>query len=190
MEYQLDLTEAIDVIRATSLKLSEAKFKVDPLFSKSKSFEMSLRSSAGKRHGQIIEAAVRDALQTSDRILAYKIPKGDYSREVDVFCINKIDKQILAIDVKRGNGDHDSGKKKDMKQTTNDMTVEIKDNYPDYNVRHGFLHYYSDTKKGHVDKITLRELQIFSGVDVTKFVDHATMLYSREVDKISELRCA
>ena len=171
-------------IAQTAERLSVAVFKKDPLYSASQSFEMSIRSSAIKRHGAIIESAILDALQTSQIVTVEKVAFGTFSREIDVLCVNHDNKTVLAIDVKRGNGYHDSGKRREMVATSEDMSGELRSFFSGYSTSYRYLHYYSDTDKSHTLSITLKDLKRFTGVDVTPYVDAATMLYSRKVDEI------
>lgn len=179
----MQLAQSDQVIRSTVASLRTASFKADPLFSMSQSFEMSLRTSAIKRHGAVIEAAILDALQTSSRAKCSKISVGTFSREVDVFCVDEANKKILAIDVKRGNSHHDSGKRREMKVAAKEMTDEICQMFTGYQVKFGFLHYYSDTES-HVEAVSIAELKAFTGVDVRPFVERATLFFSRSVDRV------
>ena len=178
------MSETISKINATLARLREAEFKCDPLFSPNDSFEMSLRTSAIKRHGAIIESAIVEVIDSeSPNCKAFYVPLGEYCREIDVFCVDHAAKKILAFDVKRGNSYHDSGKKRDMASTSKVILAEIRAKFQGYKVRFGYLHYYSDTDN-HVEPISIADVRRFTGVDVRKAVDAASREFSRGLDEI------
>lgn len=71
------------VVRRTLANLQRATFPVDPLFSFEVSREMSIRASAQKRQGGIIEGALRELLSQSNRYRVWGISKFHISHHAD-----------------------------------------------------------------------------------------------------------
>src|SRR5262249_41746152 len=110
----------------------------DPIAGKKYSRATSIISSAYKRHGRILEFALRESLRDSNRhsvwhdeafrvsreadVLANTqdlaactqttLPYGDAVRklQVDLFTFDNTDNTIRAYEIKRGNGQFDAGK--------------------------------------------------------------------------------
>lgn len=120
------------------LTLSTAKFVIDPVLG-SHSLLASIYSSVPKRHGEIIENAIADALlesgeylvltkvryivpqaadhvygaQTMSSSLQTRLPYGDVggrSLLLDLVAYHRPSCRIGAYEIKRGNGAHDAGK--------------------------------------------------------------------------------
>lgn len=123
-----------DTIRA----LASKKFIVDPIAGKRYSRATSIISSAYKRHGRILETAIRESLRDSNRHRVWQesafrvsgaadglvssqteeacrqseLPYGEMRRtiQVDLVAYDEADRTIRAYEVKRGNGYFDAGK--------------------------------------------------------------------------------
>src|SRR5215813_4448725 len=123
-----------DTIRA----LAKVKFVNDPIAGVRYSRATSIVSSAYKRHGKILEFALRESLRESNRhkvwnderfrvsreadVLANTqdldscrqttLPYGDLIRtlQVDMVAFDSADQSIRAYEIKRGNGRFDAGK--------------------------------------------------------------------------------
>jgi hypothetical protein len=95
-------------ITRTIEKLRVAQFDQDPLFDAADSFRLSLRNSAVKREGPIIEAAIKDAVEQSPhlRLLEETAP---LPRRVDVLFVLRESGWFVALEIKRG-ALHDSTK--------------------------------------------------------------------------------
>lgn len=120
------------------LSLSVAKFTPDPVLG-SHSLVASLYSSVPKRHGEIIENAIADALLESGEYLVLtkvryvvphaadqvygaqhmtssmqtRLPYGDIGGRalmLDMIAYHRPTRRIGAYEIKRGNGPHDAGK--------------------------------------------------------------------------------
>lgn len=144
-------------VEKTITALSERKFEPDPLAGQHFSRIVSLMSSAYKRHGNILEAAIRAQLATNDEFevwtdpdfkvsqpaknVAVKMPSDSYGPvskqvkygredgtfQVDVLVWNKSEKSLKTYEIKRAHGNHDSGKKRSMRQealTTEALLVD------------------------------------------------------------------
>jgi hypothetical protein len=123
-----------DTIRALAAK----KFVKDPIAGAAYSRSTSIVSSAYKRHGGILETALRESLKESNRHRVWQedvfrvsraadslvgsqseeqsrqssLPYGDSVRtlQIDMIAVDDADKTIRAYEVKRGNGHFDAGK--------------------------------------------------------------------------------
>lgn len=132
------------VVDKTVERLAETKFRDDPIVGKLLSAQTSIISSAYKRHGKIIEAAIVEALRDSNRYEVWgedlfkvskgaevllgnlnddeypnaSLPYGDSCRtlQIDLIAYDHNEKVIGAYEIKRGNGHHDAGKQRSMKR--------------------------------------------------------------------------
>jgi hypothetical protein len=126
------------VVDDTIAALGKATFTVDPIAGEKYSRATSIISSAYKRHGKILEAAVRESLRESNRHKVWKedvfrvsraadalvanqddaacigsaLPYGENTRtlQVDMIAFDHADSTIRAYEIKRGNGQFDAGK--------------------------------------------------------------------------------
>jgi hypothetical protein len=126
------------VVDATIRSLARKKFILDPISGPKYSRATSIVSSAYKRHGQILETALRESLRESNRHKVWKedafrvsraadnlvgaqdeaacrqssLPYGEGARtiQVDMIAFDQADQTIRAYEVKRGNGQFDAGK--------------------------------------------------------------------------------
>lgn len=131
-------------VDATIASLDRAKFTKDPIAGAYFSKIVSVMSSAYKRHGTILEAAILEALRTSSNLDVWRddafpvsqsadqmvkaalrepsllinvnLPQAVPVRtlQVDAIVFNKTTKTLDAYEIKRGNGLHDAGKKRSM----------------------------------------------------------------------------
>ncbi len=118
------------------------KFRIDPIGGEKYSRQTSIVSSAYKRHGQILELAIRHRLSQSayfdvwhesvfkvsdisDRAIRgrnadipdgglIELPYGDAGRslQVDAFVYDRRISSLRSYEIKRGNGNFDAGKKR------------------------------------------------------------------------------
>ncbi len=120
--------------------LGKKKFRVDPIAGQEYSRSTSVISSAYKRHGKIIEAALRERLKDNDEFVVLdeplfkvsqpanilsgnandcmgaSLPYGDEVRtvQIDLIVYDKNNHTLRAYEVKRGNGSFDAGKKRSI----------------------------------------------------------------------------
>lgn len=121
--------------------LRRKKFRLDPIGGEKYSRSTSVISSAYKRHGSIIEAAIRERLKDNDNFVvwderSFKVSQaatnilsgtvedclgaslkyGDEVRtlQVDLIVYDKMRRTLRAYEVKRGNGSFDAGKKRSI----------------------------------------------------------------------------
>ena len=132
------------MVDSTIASLARAKFRIDPIGGEKYSRQTSIVSSAYKRHGQILEIALRHRLSQSkyfevwhepifkvsdisDRAIRgrnedipdgslIELPYGDAGRtlQVDAFVYDKRISSLRSYEIKRGNGDFDAGKKRSL----------------------------------------------------------------------------
>jgi len=126
------------VVDDTIQALAKTKFVEDPIAGARYSRATSIVSSAYKRHGRILEIALRESLRESNRHKVWHddafrvsreadalantqeldackkttLPYGDKIRtlQVDMIAFDNADQSIRAYEIKRGNGQFDAGK--------------------------------------------------------------------------------
>ena len=126
------------VVDGTIQALARTKFVLDPIAGQKYSRATSIVSSAYKRHGRILETALRESLRDSNRHRVWQedvfrvsraadalvnsqgdedcrrsnLPYGESVRtiQVDMIAFDEADQTIRAYEVKRGNGQFDAGK--------------------------------------------------------------------------------
>ena len=126
------------VVDETIRKLAKIKFVEDPIAGVKYSRATSIISSAYKRHGRILEFALRESLRESNRHKVWNddtfkvsreadalantqdldacrkttLPYGNSIRtlQIDMVAFDNADESIRAYEIKRGNGHFDAGK--------------------------------------------------------------------------------
>lgn len=126
------------MIDLTIAKLANVQFREDPISGIRYSKLHSILGSAQKRHGHILEMAIRESLRDSNRYHLWvepqfavsgaaqslansqtyedccqsELPYGDRTRsiQIDLGIFDDADHSIGAYEIKRGNGRHDAGK--------------------------------------------------------------------------------
>lgn len=139
------------VVDETIAALSRTKFVEDPIAGVKYSRATSIISSAYKRHGKILEAAVREGLRESNRHTVWQddvfrvsrgadglvsslsldecaksaLPYGEAVRtlQIDMLAFDNADKTIRAYEIKRGNGHFDAGKIRSIRRDL--MCVQV-----------------------------------------------------------------
>jgi hypothetical protein len=139
------------VVDETIRALAKKKFMQDPVAGLKYSRSTSIISSAYKRHGRILETALRESLgesnrhkvwhedafrvsraadtlvgsQTEDACRLTTLPYGDKVRtiQVDMVAFDDADQKIRAYEVKRGFGQFDAGKIRSIKRDL--MCVQV-----------------------------------------------------------------
>ena len=148
----MDFMERIKpVLDETIGALAKTKFIEDPVAGDRYSRATSIISSAYKRHGRILEAAIREGLrdsnrhrvwhedrfrvsraadalassQTPDECSKSTLPYGEGLRTllVDMIAFDNVDRTIRAYEVKRGNGQFDAGKVRSIRRDL--MCVQV-----------------------------------------------------------------
>ena len=142
------------VVDETIRALAKTKFVQDPVAGLKYSRATSIVSSAYKRHGRILETALRESLRESNRHKVWQedafrvsrtadalvgsqsedacrrptLPYGDRVRtiQVDVIAFDSADQTIRAYEVKRGNGQFDAGKIRSIKRDLMCIQVLLK----------------------------------------------------------------
>lgn len=132
------------IVDGTIRGLARKKFISDPVAGARYSRVTSIVSSAYKRHGRILETALRESLRDSNRHPVWQesvfrvsraantladlqdddaarhteLPYGDACRtiQVDMIAYDEADQTIRAYEVKRGNGQFDAGKIRSIKR--------------------------------------------------------------------------
>lgn len=132
------------VIEQTISTLARTKFVEDPIAGPKFSRATSIVSSAYKRHGRILETALREGLRDSNRHKVWKedrfrvsraadtivgqqkddayrsttLPYGEEHRTIgiDMVVFDHADNSLRAYEIKRGNGQFDAGKTRSIKR--------------------------------------------------------------------------
>jgi hypothetical protein len=136
------------IVDQTISTLASARFVVDPIAGEKYSRLTSIVSSAYKRHGSILEYALRESLRESNRHRVWRedsfrvsraadqligqqaaeaysstlLPYGESARtlQIDMMVFDSADQTLRAYEIKRGNGQFDAGKIRSIKR---DLTV-------------------------------------------------------------------
>jgi hypothetical protein len=142
------------VVDETICALAKTKFVQDPIAGLKYSRATSIVSSAYKRHGRILETALRESLRESNRHKVWQedgfrvsraadtlvgsqtedacrrttLPYGDSLRtiQVDMIAFDSADQTVRAYEVKRGNGQFDAGKIRSIKRDLMCIQVVLK----------------------------------------------------------------
>lgn len=142
------------IVDETIRILAKTKFVEDPIAGVKYSRATSIVSSAYKRHGRILETALRESLRESNRHHVWQddafkvsraadalvgsqsedacrqsaLPYGDKMRalQVDMISFDDADQTIRAYEVKRGNGQFDAGKIRSIKRDIMCIQVLLK----------------------------------------------------------------
>ena len=148
------MERVVPVVDETIQALAKTKFVPDPVAGLKYSRATSIVSSAYKRHGRILETALRESLRESNRHRVWQedafrvsraadtlvgsqtedacrqttLPYGDSVRtiQVDVVAFDSADQTIRAYEVKRGNGQFDAGKIRSIKRDLMCIQVLLK----------------------------------------------------------------
>ncbi len=132
------------VVDQTISTLASARFVVDPIAGEKYSRLTSIISSAYKRHGTILEFALRESLRESNRHKVWReetfrvsraanqivgqqtdeayvstlLPYGESIRtlQIDMMVYDSADQTLRAYEIKRGNGQFDAGKIRSIKR--------------------------------------------------------------------------
>jgi hypothetical protein len=132
------------IVDQTISTLASARFIVDPIAGEKYSRLTSIISSAYKRHGTILEFALRESLresnrhkvwheekfrisraadqivgqQTDEAYLSTGLPYGEGMRtlQIDMMVFDSADQTLRAYEIKRGNGQFDAGKIRSIKR--------------------------------------------------------------------------
>jgi hypothetical protein len=126
------------LVDETVRRLAVKAFREDPIAGRQYARATSIVSSAYKRHGQILEAAIFERLRENNRLSVWsdpafaisaaaeglvhnssradcfksQLPYGDAARtvQVDIVVYDTLNRSLRTYEVKRGNGEHDAGK--------------------------------------------------------------------------------
>jgi hypothetical protein len=148
------MERVVPVVDETIQALAKTKFVPDPVAGLKYSRATSIVSSAYKRHGRILETALRESLRESNRHRVWQedafrvsraadtlvgsqtedacrqttLPYGDsvWTIQVDVVAFDSADQTIRAYEVKRGNGQFDAGKIRSIKRDLMCIQVLLK----------------------------------------------------------------
>ena len=103
-----DIPRADEQIRRTIESLRTSQFEQDALWDAADSFRKSIMSSAEKREGLIIEAAIQDAIDQTPHLRLLPVDRR-LARRVDVQFEVRDTGWLIALEIKRGS-QHDSTK--------------------------------------------------------------------------------
>src|SRR5215471_12112607 len=147
------------VVDETIRALAKVRFVDDPIAGVRYSRATSIISSAYKRHGRILELALRESLRESNRHKVWHddafrvsreadalastqdldacrlttLPYGATARtlQVDMIAFDNADQSIRAYEIKRGNGQFDAGKIRSIRRDLKCIQVLLK-NYGEF----------------------------------------------------------
>lgn len=153
------MDRVVPVVDETIKALSQVRFVEDPIAGVRYSRATSIVSSAYKRHGRILEYALRESLRESNRHQVWNdekfrisreadalantqdmhacgqttLPYGDSIRtlQVDMLAFDNADQSLRAYEIKRGNGQFDAGKIRSINRDLKCVQVLLK-NYGEF----------------------------------------------------------
>jgi hypothetical protein len=153
------MDRVVPVVDETIRALSQVRFVEDPIAGVRYSRATSIVSSAYKRHGRILEYALRESLRESNRHKVWNdekfrvsreadalastqdmhacvqttLPYGDSIRtlQVDMIAFDNSDQSLRAYEIKRGNGQFDAGKIRSISRDLKCVQVLLK-NYGEF----------------------------------------------------------
>jgi hypothetical protein len=153
------MDRVVPVVDETIRALSQVRFVEDPIAGVRYSRATSIVSSAYKRHGRILEYALRESLRESNRHKVWNdekfrisreadalastqdmhactqttLPYGDSVRtlQVDMIAFDNSDQSLRAYEIKRGNGQFDAGKIRSISRDLKCVQVLLK-NYGEF----------------------------------------------------------
>jgi len=156
------LDRVAPVVDLTISRLASQRFLVDPIAGDKFSRQTSIISSAYKRHGAILEVAIRESLresnrhrvwredafkvsraadqivgqQTDDAYSSTTLPYGEAIRtlQIDMIAFDDADKTLRAYEIKRGNGAFDAGKIRSIRRDLNVTQMLLKSYGETFNV--------------------------------------------------------
>jgi hypothetical protein len=148
------LDRVAPVVDQTISRLASQTFLIDPIAGDKFSRQTSIISSAYKRHGSILEVAIRESLRESNRHQVWKedafkvsraadqivgqqpdeaysstsLPYGEGVRtlQIDMIAFDDADKTLRAYEIKRGNGAFDAGKIRSIRRDLNVTQMLLK----------------------------------------------------------------
>jgi hypothetical protein len=148
------LDRVAPVVDLTITRLASQKFIPDPIAGAKLSRQTSIISSAYKRHGAILEVALRESLRESNRHQVWRedafkvsraadqivgqqtdeayssttLPYGESIRtlQIDMIAFDSADKTLRAYEIKRGNGAFDAGKIRSIRRDLNVTQMLLK----------------------------------------------------------------
>lgn len=148
------LDRVTPVVDLTISRLASQRFLVDPISGEKFSRQTSIISSAYKRHGAILEVAIRESLRESNRHRIWRedafkvsraadqivgqqsddayssttLPYGEAVRtlQIDMIAFDDADKTLRAYEIKRGNGAFDAGKIRSIRRDLNVTQMLLK----------------------------------------------------------------
>ena len=168
-------------------RLRTASFSQDPLMSASESFTVAIWSSAMKRDGGVIEAAIMDAIEQTPSLRLVPVSRVEH-RHVDVQFEVIANNHFVALEVKRGSL-HDSTKIRQFRTDLVEMPKILANALPLFPIKHIDFHivFIGGTppiKEG----LTLPDLKKLYGLDARLHVDTAQRRFSRAVRSVIEER--
>jgi hypothetical protein len=133
-----DIPRADAEIQRTIETLRAAQFEQDPLFDAGDSFAWSLRSSAVKREGRILEAAIMDAVEQTDHLRLLGVDRK-LRRVPDVQFEIIQSGWIVVLEVKRGT-QHDAKSIREFRKDLDEIPPLIRSALPLFPVEHVHFH--------------------------------------------------
>jgi hypothetical protein len=167
-------------IKRTIETLRTVQFEQDPLFDAGRSFLISVCNSAVKRHGSIIEAAIKDAIEQTDHLTLLHNRRTAH-RHLDVEFEIKDSGWHVALEIKRGSL-HDSTKIRQFRQDLQNIPALLRNAvplFPKENVHFHivFVNGIAPIKEG----LTLEDLGTLYGLHARSHVLTATQRYSAAI---------
>jgi hypothetical protein len=170
-------------IARTIETLRVAQFEQDPLYTAAESFEWSLRSSAVKREGAIIEAAIQDAIEQTPHLRL--LPISHRLKRVPDVQFELVDMGwIVALEIKRGS-QHDSTNLRQFRADLAAIPPLLRTALPLFPVEYVHFHIVFVSGKPPIPEgLTLDDLGRIYGLHARSHVLTARQRYSAAIDTV------
>jgi hypothetical protein len=181
------IPRAEHVIDKTIAGLRTVSFQQDPLMDINESFMVSIWSSAVKRDGAVIEAAIMDAVEQTKGLQLLPVA-ATKNRRVDVLFEMLSRHSIVGLEIKRGVL-HDSTKLRQFRLDLIEMPKILQAGAPAYPIDRVYFHLVFVSGVPPLrEGLRLSDLKKLYGLDVTQHVDAARRHFSRQVRTVIEER--
>jgi hypothetical protein len=163
--------------------LRRVQFHQDPLFDAGDSFRISLRNSAVKREGAILEAAIKDAVEQAPHL---RLMGGDkrLPRQIDVQFEVRDTGWLIAFEVKRGSL-HDSKSLRQFRADLKNIPPLLRTALPLFPAENIIFNIvFISGKPPLKEGLTLKDIERLYGLHATQHVMTARQRYSAAIKTV------
>lgn len=181
-----DIPRADAEIKRTIGRLRVAQFEIDPLFHAARSFQTSLCTSAQKREGRILEAAIKDAIEQTTylRLVNEKCAIAGRRRQIDVAFELCDHGWLVGLELKRGSK-HDSTKIRQFRTDLMNIPALLRTALPLFPFENVHFHIvFIDGQPPIKEGLNLDDLGRLYGLHARSHIWTARQRYSAAIDGV------